>query len=64
MVTLMARVEDNIREAAEESGELSTEQTTAMAIVFPPFLAMFLFLKFISSVVPTVQYDITAGIDM
>jgi ubiquitin-like-conjugating enzyme ATG3 len=63
MVALMARMEDKVREAAEESGEMSAEQAAATAIVFPPFLAMFLFLKFISSVVPTVQYDITAGID-
>jgi len=64
MVSLMARMEDKIREAAEESGELSAEQVSATAIVLPPFLAMMIFLKFISSVVPTVQYDITAGIEM
>eukprot|EP00760_Papus_ankaliazontas_P023102 PhM_4_TR1927/c0_g1_i1/m.3625/K08343/ATG3; ubiquitin-like-conjugating enzyme ATG3 len=64
MVALMQRMEDKVRDAAAASGELSEAEAAATTIVFPPFLAMFLFLKFISSVVPTVQYDITAGIEM
>ncbi|KPI87823.1 putative autophagocytosis protein [Leptomonas seymouri] len=57
MCSLMHRMQQNYE--SEKGEEAKKEPFT-----FPAHLALLLFLKFISTVLPTIQYDISSGFDL
>ncbi|KAL7700168.1 Autophagocytosis protein [Lotmaria passim] len=57
MCSLMRRMQQNYE---HEKGEDAKKEP----FVFPAHLALLLFLKFISTVLPTIQYDISSGFDL
>lgn len=59
----MKRTLDHLKERLEESQEEVPEEER-ITFVFPTYLALFVFLKFISSVVPTIEYDVGIDLDM
>lgn len=61
MQRILQRMSDRIADQQEEAGIPEKER---IPFVFPPYLALFVFLKFISSVVPTISYDIMMDIEM
>jgi ubiquitin-like-conjugating enzyme ATG3 len=61
MQRILQRMSDRLDDEQEEAG---ISQSDRIKFVFPAYLALFVFLKFISSVVPTIQYDISMDLDM
>lgn len=59
----MKRTLENLKERVEESQE-EVPETERVPFLFPTYLALFVFLKFISSVVPTIEYDVSVDLDM
>ncbi|RNE97108.1 autophagocytosis associated protein [Trypanosoma rangeli] len=57
----MKRLIQHMKTRYEEDQTHATEKG---AFVFPTHMALFLFLKFISSVVPTIEYDLSTSIDV
>jgi hypothetical protein len=49
---------------ADEQEEAGVPESERVAFIFPTYLALFVFLKFIASVVPTISYDISVDLDM
>jgi ubiquitin-like-conjugating enzyme ATG3 len=61
----MKRTLDNLKERLEDAQiEEGVPESQRDAFVFPTFLALFVFLKFIASVVPTIEYDVSIDLDM
>lgn len=61
MQRIMQRMADRVADEQEEAGVAEKDRIN---FVFPPYLALFIFLKFIASVVPTISYDISMDLDM
>jgi len=59
MKNALQRLKDRLDAAQEDVPEAERVE-----FVFPTFLALFVFLKFISSVVPTIEYDVSIELDM
>lgn len=59
----MKRTLENLRERLDESQE-DIAEADRVPFLFPTYLALFVFLKFISSVVPTIEYDVSIDLDM
>eukprot|EP00331_Platyophrya_macrostoma_P008028 CAMPEP_0176414906 /NCGR_PEP_ID=MMETSP0127-20121128/5517_1 /TAXON_ID=938130 /ORGANISM="Platyophrya macrostoma, Strain WH" /LENGTH=273 /DNA_ID=CAMNT_0017794855 /DNA_START=298 /DNA_END=1119 /DNA_ORIENTATION=+ len=59
----MKRTMDHLKERLEDSQE-DLPEAERIHFVFPTYLALFVFLKFISSVVPTIEYDVGIDLDM
>uniref|UniRef100_A0A6U4S470 Uncharacterized protein n=1 Tax=Neobodo designis TaxID=312471 RepID=A0A6U4S470_NEODS len=61
MRRIIERAEVRMADEQEEAGVPEAER---IQFVFPTYLALFVFLKFIGSVVPTIMYDISVDLDM
>lgn len=61
MRRIIERFEQRISDEQEEAGVPEAER---VSVEFPTYLALFVFLKFIGSVVPTIMYDISVDFDM
>lgn len=61
MLRIVQRAEVRMQDEQEEAGVPENER---VPFIFPTYLALFIFLKFISSVVPTISYDISVDLDM
>lgn len=59
----MKRALERLRDRLEDSQE-DVPEAERISFVFPTYLALFVFLKFISSVVPTIEYDVSIELDM
>jgi ubiquitin-like-conjugating enzyme ATG3 len=59
----MKRTLENLKDRLDGSQE-DLPESERVDFVFPTYLAMFIFLKFISSVVPTIQYDVAIELEM
>jgi len=59
LVRFLARMEERFRDEQEDLPE-----DKKVPFVFPSYFALFVFLKFISSVVPTISYDIAIDREM
>lgn len=59
MQRILQRMEERLMDAQEDVTEKER-----IPFVFPTYFALFIFLKFISSVVPTIQYDVSIDLEM
>eukprot|EP01061_Rhynchopus_euleeides_P029058 TRINITY_DN4745_c0_g1_i1.p2 TRINITY_DN4745_c0_g1~~TRINITY_DN4745_c0_g1_i1.p2 ORF type:complete len:343 (+),score=127.13 TRINITY_DN4745_c0_g1_i1:132-1031(+) len=60
----MKRMVDKLKEAHDDRLAAEGREGEGEQFGVSPDMALFLFLKFISSVIPTVDYDFTASVDM
>ena len=61
MRRIIERAEVRMADEQEEAGVPEAER---IPFLFPTYMALFVFLKFIGSVVPTIMYDISVDLDM
>ena len=59
MKVMLTHIKDKLESAQDEIPEAER-----VPFLFPTFLSFFIFLKFISSVVPTIRYDVSFELDM
>ena len=61
MQRILKRMETRMEDEQEEA---EVPEADRVPFVFPTYMSLFVFLKFISSVVPTISYDISIELDM